>query len=276
MEWALDIDRRWIWAIIFIIIGAVIIHPLGLPITVSPDTQKFYDTIQKLPEGSIILVGASYDIGAQGEITPMVKALAYQAFAHNLRLAVFDAAWVNGPKLAGQAIDQVAKEMGKKYGVDWINIGYKPGSSTTYQLITQDLISAAKNVDQTGQSLDQFPIMKDLPKVDKDHVAAIFAADIGSPGAGDAWLPYVSQPTGIPLLVGSITMSVAQNKPYVASGQFAAMLAGSRGAAEYEQLVGHPGAAAAQQDGQSLAAIYVTLLIVLANVAWLTTRKKAA
>ncbi|MBX6350858.1 MAG: hypothetical protein IRZ11_05050 [Clostridia bacterium] len=276
MQWALDIDRRWIWAIIFIIIGIVIIHPLGLPITISPDTQQFYDTVQALPDGSRVLVGASFDVGAQGEILPMIRAFAYQAFAKNLKLYIFDAGWTNGPKLATQVVDQVAKEMGKQYGVDYVNLGYKPGSSTTYTLMTQDLMAATKGVDQNGKSLSDMPIMQGVQKVDKDTFALVFGMDIGTPGATDAWLPLISQPTGIPLVVGTITMSVPTNKPFLAAGQYKAMLDGSRGAAEYEALVGHPGPAIAQQDGASLAAMYVTLLIILANIAWVTTRKKPA
>lgn len=273
MKWALDIDRRWIWLIIFIIVGFVIIRPLGLPIPIGPDAQNFYDTIDALPEGSNVLLGAAYEVGTVGEIQPMVRAFAYHAFKKNLKIFIFEAAWTNGPKLAAKAVEEAAKALGKEYGVDWINLGYKPGGSTTYQLMTSNLLEAVKGVDQNGQALSQFPIMQGITKVDRNTFAAIVATDVGSPGATD-YYAFIGEPTGVPVLGMVITMEVPGFKPYVAAGQIKAMLPGSRGAAEYELLVGEPGQAISQQDGQSLAAIYVTLLIILANVAWLTTRNK--
>jgi hypothetical protein len=46
------------------------------------------------------------------------------------------------------------------------------------------------------------------------------------------------------------------------------------GAAEYEMLVGHPGLASRGMDAQSLAHIFIALLIVLGNLAAGPTRQE--
>lgn len=58
-------------------------------------------------------------------------------------------------------------------------------------------------------------------------------------------------------------------------GQFAGMLDGSRGAAEYESLLHYQGGATQAADGQTMAALYAVLLIVLGNLGFWAVRKGA-
>ena len=56
----------------------------------------------------------------------MITALARQAFRKNCKLV--GTAFFNetvGPTLLYNHINEVAQEMGKEYGVDWVNLGYR-------------------------------------------------------------------------------------------------------------------------------------------------------
>ncbi len=267
---------RWVWLGMAVLLVWVALKPVTLPMRISPATQHFYDVIAGLPKGSIILVGASMGPGELSSVGPMVTAVAHQAFSRGLRLAVFDPNWDQGPTIVGNLIAQVAARMGKKYGVDWINLGFKAGGAATLELAERNLSQAARGVDANGAPLSSFPIMKDLPALDHAHLGAVFALSVGSPGAPDFWLPYLTQRINVPLLVGPIDSYVPNYEPFVASGQFAAMLDGSRGAAQYESLLHYQGGATQAADGQTMAALYAVLLIVLGNLGYFAERRLRA
>jgi hypothetical protein len=270
------IDSRWVWLGMVVLLVWVALKPVTLPLRISPDTQRFYNVMQSLPKGSIVLIGASMGPAEISSLSPMITAVSRQAFSRGLRIAIIDTVWDQGPKIVGGIVAQTAAEMGKKYGVDWINLGFKAGGAATIQLAERDLNQAARGVDASGKPLASFPIVKDLPAIDHAHIGAIFALSVGSPGAPDFWLPYVSQKINVPLLVGPIDSYVPNYEPFVASGQFAAMLDGSRGAAEYESLLHYQGGATQAADGQSLAALYALLLIVVGNLGYMAVRRKGA
>jgi hypothetical protein len=92
--------------------------------------------------------------------------------------------------------------------------------------------------------------------------------DISSNGCAFT-LEYAAEPTGIPMTCGSMQMSLPIDKPYLDSGQYRALIPGLKGAAEYELLLGRPGDALAGMDVTSMGALYVTLLMIIGNAAYL-------
>ena len=62
--------------------------------------------------------------------------------------------------------------------------------------------------------------------------------------------------------------------PYVASGQLDALVAGLRGAAEYEKLIDRKGGGNRGMLAQSTAHLYVVVLIIIGNVAYFRSRRK--
>lgn len=271
MEKLMKIDRRIIYIIGAAIVFVTMLYPLGLPIAVSPLTQTTYDGINNLPDGSLVIISPMYDPGAMGELNPMFTAFFYHAVERGYKIVVVNCNWVQGPQIVDPIATAIAEEYGYVYGQDWINLGSKPGGGIWMQSAVSDLWEAALT-DFNNQPVSSFAIMQEVPKITAEYVDAILVLDCGTPGAPE-WLTYVTQSEGIPLFVGEIQMSVPENMPYVQSGQFAGMIAGARGAAEYEQLIGHPGAAIKSQDTMSAIALMVTLFIILGNIGHLTRKK---
>ncbi len=272
MERLMKIDRRIIYLVAAALVVVTLFVPLGLPVKVSELTQQTYDLINSIPEGSLVVLAPMYDAGAAGELTPMFTAFLTQAAERKFKIIVGNCNWTQGPQLVHPIVTDVLGQYGYKYGVDYLEFGSKPGGSMWMQAAVNDFVQASIT-DYNNQPLSQFEITKLIPKLTKEYVAATFVLDCGTPGA-PTWLTYVNQPEGIPLIVGEIQMSVPENMPYVDSGQFAGMIAGSRGAAEYEQLIGHPGKALKSQDTMSVIALMITLFIILGNIGYLTSRKK--
>lgn len=275
MEALMNIDRRWLFLIVFVIVFGILIHPIGLPIVVGPDVQKAYDYVQGLPAGSVVWLGIEFSQSSKGELLPMVLAVANQLFKNNDKIVV-SGMWQYGTELVQPYLESIAQKYGKQYGVDWINLGWRPGNATFLHQATQDLNAACAGVDHSGQPLSSFPIMQSVKALTPDYFKLAIVFDAGTPGLPDAYIPIVYEPLHLPLLDGTIQMSVQENKNYLQAGQIVAMIPGSAGAAQYEKLVGAPGQALASQDPLSLGALFVTLLVILGNIGYFATRGKKA
>lgn len=271
MERLMKIDRRILYIISLALVLVTIFFPLGLPVKVSALTQKTFDGVNSLPDGSLVILSPMYDPGSQGELTPMFTAWLYQLAERHYKIVIGNCNWTLGPQLVHPIVTDILGQYGYTYGQDYLEWGSKPGGSIWMQSAVSDFVNATLT-DYNNQPLSQFPITELVPKFSSEYVAALLVLDCGTPG-GIEWLTYVSQPTGIPLYIGEIQMSVPENMPYVDSGQYSGMIAGSRGAAEYEMLVGHAGKAIKSQDTMSVISLMVALFIILGNIGYLARKK---
>lgn len=67
-----NVDRRWIFIIIAIVVMYPLFKPLGLPIRPTASSQQVYNVIDALPEGSKVLLSCEYGPSTKPEIHPMV------------------------------------------------------------------------------------------------------------------------------------------------------------------------------------------------------------
>ncbi|HCJ11451.1 MAG TPA: hypothetical protein DHW14_09875 [Clostridiales bacterium] len=272
MERLMKIDRRIIYLLGAAIVFLTMLYPLGLPVAISDLARQTYNEVENLPDDAVVILSPMYDSGAMGELNPMFVALFRHCAERGYKIIIVNTQWVQGPQIVHKFATEIAEEYGYVYGEDWINLGSKPGAAIFLQTAVKDFWEACIE-DFNGQPVESYPIMQLVPKVTAEYVDACLVLNCGTPGAPE-WLAYVCQPEGIKLVIGEIQMSVPESMPYVQSGQYAGMIAGSRGCAEYEQLIGHPGQALKAQDTMSAIALMVTLFIILGNIGYLATRKK--
>ena len=48
-------DRRWFYLVLFLVVVGPLLQPIGMPISVSPDTEQYYEAISSVEEGDKIL-----------------------------------------------------------------------------------------------------------------------------------------------------------------------------------------------------------------------------
>ena len=265
-----NIDRRIIYLLVTLVLIIPIFKPMGLPITVQKDlTGLFYDRFNKIPAGSIVYFDAAYSPAQDAEITPMVKALFKQLMKNGVKLVV-GGQFETGVPFINIGLTQVAKEVGAKYGEDYVEIGYKPGGVATVRVMINDFWKACASTDFYGKSFDALPLMQRVKKFDESAFAAIVIFESGAPGM-ETWYTYTPK---IPLYKASVMVEVSGSLPYLKSGQLRGVLPGMRGAAEYEKLLKAPGAATKLMDAQSAAHLLVILLLVVGNVGYLMSTRR--
>ena len=265
-----NIDRRWIYLLMAIAIAIPILKPMGLPIRISDETQTVFDAINSLKAGDVLWIGGDYGPSSAPELSPMLMVMLHHAFKKNVKVVIY-CMWNDGAQLVQPIGEKIAGTYNKKYGEDWINLGWKPQPDVVLRNMTDDIVKAGIN-DFTGKPLGGYPLIQQVKKLDKQYVA--FAVDLstGSPGTSE-YLKYVREAKGIPLSVGVTAVSAPGAMPYVRSGQYKGILNGMRGAAEYELLNKMPGPAVKGMDAQSVGHFVILLLVILGNVGYLLARK---
>lgn len=263
----LSLDRRFI----FLLIGAVtllpLLYPVGLPVRVSPEVQKVYDYIERLPAGAVLLLSLDFDPASKPELYPMALALLRHAFRKDLRV-VGTTLWVTGTGMAETAFTQVAREAGKENQKDYVFLGYAPGEANAVISMGQNL-QAAFPTDYYGTPTAELPVLKHVRSLRDVQYAVSLSA--GFPGL-DTWYVYGKEKYGFELGGGCTAVSAPRFYPLLDTGQINGLLGGLRGAAEYETLMHLTGKATAGMDAQSATHFLIIVLIVVCNLFYFLTR----
>jgi len=268
-----NLDRRIYYFLLILVVALPMVKPWGLPIKTGKEARSFYETIENLPAGSTIALAIEYGVLVTTELNPQVAALYKQALGRGLRIIMWSAVDPEGANVTQSLLVPITEQMGKKYGVDWVNLGFKPGGDVTTKKLVDSFWEGAGYVDISGTRLENLPIMQGFTSMAKASLLVVVTGTLPGP---DKYLKMVSIPTGLQMAVGTTAGMASTENQYYRSGQYKGLLMGARGGAEYEFLTGHPGRAIVNMDSQSAAHIMVVLLIVLGNVGYFVSKKKAA
>jgi hypothetical protein len=276
LQWLGRIDRR----IIYLVLTAVVILPLIVPLhlmkTVSPRAREMFAAVDELKDtGKPLLISVDFDPASLPELYPMLISIIRHAFARNIKVLV-TGLWVPGTGLAQQALNDAAQEFNKQDGVDYVFLGYKVGVDAVILGMGEN-IRAVFPTDANGRRLDSLPMMAGIRKL--ADIGYIVSLSAGTPGYQD-WLFYAGSRYHSKIGVGSTAVQAADAYPFLQTGQITALLAGMKGAAEYEFLVNQHGfskarmTAAPAMDPQSLAHIAIIILVIIGNIGYFADRRK--
>jgi len=277
-----SLDRR----IIFFVIGLSVLIPLikpewvTLPVRPKIHSQIVFDELDKLKAGNKLLLSFEYGPSTKPEIHPMAIALLKHMFAKDIKVYA-TALWADGNFMSTDAFAEVSEEFGKEYGIDYVNLGFKPGGEPVVRGIASD-IRTLYDADLKGTSIDDIPMMDGIVNI--DNFDFVFSLSAGFPGSTE-WVQYACDPKNIPMSTGCTSIQVTDIIPYVENEQILGILAGMPGAAEYESLVDNklremgkiskPGKATGMMAAQSIAHVMIVLFIIFGNISYYVTRKKS-
>ena len=179
--------------------------------------------------------------------------------------------WDGGPGLVDQVLrEEAARYPAKKYGIDYVNLGYKEGREAVMVAMGQGVAHAFPR-DYSGNETSKLPIMATA----RDYSSFPLIVNMsGGYRVTKEWVQQVQARFHVPLISGCTAVSAPEYYPYLQSGQLQGLLGGMAGAAEYEKLRGEKGTATRGMDAQSMAHVLVAVMIVLGNVVLWTRRKE--
>ncbi|HET7498417.1 MAG TPA: hypothetical protein VFM00_08960 [Candidatus Eisenbacteria bacterium] len=282
-HWMLALDRRWIYLFVLVSLITPIVVPIGLPVTTTGSTRKAFEFIERLKPGDVVWISYDYGPSSAPENDPMAEAFLRQCFLKKLRVIVCAFYPLGGLGLANNSVARIVAETpGLRYGVDYINLGYKDGAAAVMRRLG-DNIADAFPTDVNGRKIEEFPIMKGIHDI--HHVSLVFTVATGI--IGEYWITQVHAQFGTPIIIGPTAVSAPKYYAYLNAGQLEGMLGGMKGAAEYEKLLmaKYPSlnryyhetkyfTATKGMDGQTVLHTVILMFIFLGNVAFLVTRGK--
>ena len=156
-----------------------IIKPLGLPVEISQEfTQRFYDYLNDIPEDSIVFFDLAFRETGEAELGASVIP-AFQLLQNRGVKVVVGGQWQQAVFFMHSRIEEKANEIGSEYGVDWVNIGYKPGGTATWRVMIEDFWRGPQVSIKRKQNLKTYP-MNRVRNLDKDTFAAIIIWQAGT------------------------------------------------------------------------------------------------
>jgi hypothetical protein len=262
-------DRRYIYlAVAFYVIFPVIVT-FQLPIDVSPESQQLFDAIDALPDSSAVMLTFDYYASTLAETEPMSRAILKHLFRKDCRVVTMTTVPLGGPSIAERVTREIAAEYGKKYGIDYVNLGYK----ANYVAVLMGMGSSIRAIyptDNTGTPLDELPMMAHI----NNYHDLSFICVVADNGVLEYWMSIVNAQFGIKVGSGVTAVMAPKIYAYVGSGQMTGLLGGMKGAADYEKLNHTPGLATKGMAAQSLVHIFIIFSVIAGNIVYLFERKK--
>ncbi len=262
------LDRRWIFLMVAVAVIIPLIVPTHFPIGISPEARNLYNKVDSLPDSSVVML--TFDVYAQAlaETEPMARAALHHMFRKNLKVVTVSTIPFGGPSVEERVTRDLARQYGKVYGVDYVNLGYKPNYVSVLKGMGSSIASIYPT-DNSGTPLDSLPLMRTV-KSYKDMKMIFVVADNG---IIDYWISIVHAQYGIPVGAGVTAVMAPKQYAYASSGQLVGLLGGMKGAAEYEILVGKPALAVIGMGIQSLLHLLIIGLILIGNIGYFMMRR---
>jgi len=277
--------------VVYLFIALAVIVPLFAPFAIRPTPSEpvvcLYNVIDSMPRERALVISVDYSPDIEPELHPMTIVLLRHAFARRLRVGVL-CLQIPGIGLADMAINQVVEEFNSRartpqdslrYGVDYIFWGFQTPLLTVLTGMGED-ITKVFPVDANRTRTDSLPISREI----RNYNNIGMVVSIAGSSLPLSWITYAQTVFGVKIGTGITAVSAADFYPYYSkTRQFSGLLAGMKGAAEYEQLVadGYPRSTAGlrrlateRMASQTTAHAAIMLLIIIGNVAFFATRKR--
>jgi len=269
-------DPRFVFLGMAIAILLPMVVPIAFPFQIDERVQSLYDEVEDLPAGSTVLLSADFDPGSRPELEPFMRANLHHLFRKDVKV-VMVTLWETAPPLVGPLLEEVAQQYDLTYGVDYADLGFKPGLELAIKAIGANLPKSFPS-DARGNPVEELPIMAGKQQAKDFPLLVLVSA--GFPGTRE----YVLQIQGqysLDMISACTAVSAPDYVPFYKGNQLLGLVGGMPGAAQYERLVWPDGPpedvvllATPAVNVLNLGHIYIIALIVLGNVAWALTRTR--
>lgn len=269
INWIDQVDRRIIYLMVLVGLALPLVWPLGLPLSVGPTTQQAYDFIESLQPGDIAIVSPDFTPGTEAENLSQTVAFVHHLMQRRVRIIGLSTR-PDGIIYAERVLHELAPLYGYEYGRDFVVMPWKAGGESLIVAMGRDFRGTYPE-DFRGRSLVG-TLVDDVHSIrDIDVIICMVTGD-----EMHWYIRQINAVYGVTITGGGTAVTIPGLMPFVGAGQLTGILAGLKGAAEYEMLLGIPGRATAGMDAQSLSHLIVMAFILLGNVAYLYKRKNRA
>lgn len=262
MEKFLNIDRRIIFAAVALAVIGSLLVDFSLPVPATPPVQKIFDKIESLPPGAHFLLSFDYDPSSKEELQPMALALLHHCFQRGIKVIGMTHN-PGGTGLAEQALNSIASIYQRKYKEDYVFLGYKPGGASLVINMGEDIHTAFLK-DFYGNDTTALPALRGVESLkDIDYLV-----DLAAGVTIETWIAFGREKYQFEMGAGCTAVIGPEMYPFLDSRQINGLMAGLKGAAEYEVLVERKAQAFEGMRPQSVTHCLVILFVLFGNIAF--------
>ena len=275
------IDRRWIFLMIALGTLLPILKPIGFPVSITPPVQSIYAKIETLGPSDVVVLSYDYGPTTGAENDPMADAILRHCLLRNVKVVALALYPLGGLTAMNNSLTRIMTEFPEaKYGVDYVNLGYKDGGQASMKLLAEDFSQAFPG-DTNGTPLSELSLMQQVKGARNAQLAVSIATGI----IGEWWANLINAQFGIPVAVGCTAVSAPKYYAYLEAKQMIGLIGGLKGASEYEKLLkdGYPvtrkayadpllQTASKGMDVQTIDHLIIIAFIVIGNIAYFAGR----
>jgi hypothetical protein len=246
-------------------------QPLGAPFPTSDVTVSAFETIENLPEGSIVVIGGSgafaFDLESSAANIPAIQQMANKGLKLvNVPLST-EAVQFQKYLVDGSKVDSTQGGPWE-YGVDWVQLPYLPGQAAALVSLLEDVHDTI-SVDVYGTPLEELPLMQEFRN--HEDISLWICPHWGFPDIAR----YVTGEKGITSISFCQAGAYAMYTPYMMAYPGKIFLTnGFLGGAQYERLMGVKGLGHAAIDGYAVISAVLIIFILLGNIKLLTSGRE--
>jgi hypothetical protein len=261
------------WILYLALVVMILLSPLQTWVRAPEqrETKSFFNTVEGVLPGSVVLVVVDYDASLDGELTPQMRAILWHLLHRNLGVVTVSLT-PQGVAIVQDLLDESPSAVA---GEHYVNLGYIPAHPAALQAFMNNPLGGATISGATqdpvhtslAQRFQQFEELDLIVTVsgDQDHVRW--------------WIEQVGSQTEIDILASVPLGVVPYIQPYYSEtgrGQLKGMLAGLGATARYEELSDAGFAPSAQLNYivQANAQMLLLLVVLVSGIGSLVIRPR--
>ncbi len=236
-----SLPKSALYIILFVATSIPLFFTIPIPNKESKASIDFYQEVQKVPEGSTVLIASDWTNATRGESAGEYKALLRILMRKKVKFAVYTTADPQAPQASKDVIRFIndervaAKQKPYERWTDWVNVGYFPNGEGATNSIASNVRSAfadKKDFSPDGalHPVMESPVLKNIQKVE-DFPALIIVT--GSNTSNVA----IERINSLPILLAVTGVMGPEMNVYYTSGQVKGLVTGLKGVYDIETLM---------------------------------------
>lgn len=261
----MTIDRRLLYLVLLITIITALILTVNISPEVTPAVRSFYETIEALQPGDMVMVSSNWSAGTIAENRPQFEAVLRHLMRKRLRFTIVSFT-PPARDMSLRLARQIAKENNYVEGKDWAHFGYLPDIIIAIKGMAEDVPDTIRQ-DVRRVPVQQLEVMRGIRSL-KDYKLVV---DITPSDTLGAWISY--RPPNLNILYCPTSVMAAEAYTFLDSKQILGMVTGAKGAHEYESLLNLVGLGTRFINAIQFSHVLIIFFILLGNFAMFMQRR---
>lgn len=239
-----SIERQIVYLLVVIVLSIPIVFHQSMKPATMKSASRLYEIVDGLErkDDEIALLLLDFGPNTKAENEPQAEVVIEHLLRKRIPFALMTL-YAPGEGFLRSIPERVVKRLEAEnpenpyeYGVDWVNLGYRPGMSIFIQQVakSKDLREELKQ-DKFGSPLKDIPLFKKIKTIKQVSLLAQFT---GLVGVFDIYVQFFQQEGFVPVFGhGCTSITIPEAYIYLDSGQLHGLLEGLAGAAWYSKLL---------------------------------------